>query len=224
MSGDTIFGYTAEGGINDDGTIFRYVIEKPQITPVEPPKVITLSISKPEEIILETQMDLIIENGNYIDLDTTFSVEGDIPHTHTWNVKNNNNFQEINNTVSINQNVTFYLFVTTAQGCTYIDSVTVQAKNVTGIEESVTNENQIIIYPNPNPGVFQIEISDGNANYEYDIFDISGRKVADGKILCQKNECVQSINLVNVKPGAYNMIVKKNDIIYGQKKLVIINL
>ena len=71
MSGDTIFGYTAEGGINDDGTIFRYVIEKPQITPVEPSKVITLSISKPEEIILETQMDLIIENGNYIDLDTT---------------------------------------------------------------------------------------------------------------------------------------------------------
>jgi uncharacterized repeat protein (TIGR03803 family) len=224
ISNDTIFGITEKGGINDDGTIFRYIIDEPQITPVEPTKIFTLSITKPKEITLETKEEIIIDSGKFIDLDTTFSVEGNIPYTHSWNVKTGNDFKEINNKVIINQNITFYLFVTTDQGCTYTDSVTVQAKNVTSVEESVNNENQIIIYPNPNPGIFQIEILDGNANYEYNIFDISGRKVANGNIFCQTNECVQNIKLDNIKPGAYNLVIRKADKFYGQKKLVIYNV
>lgn len=223
ISNDTIWGITDDGGIYDNGTLFRYVIDEPQIIPVEPPKIITLSISKPEEISITTKKNIIFDSENSIDLDTTFSAIGNIAYTHSWNVKSWNDFSEIDQNVNVAQNSTFYLFLTTDQGCTYIDSVYIQVKNSTNIEDNFLNEKYITVYPNPNKGEFQIEIQGGNANYKYDIFDVLGRKISNGNIFCQTNSCVQSIEIKDAKSGVYNLVIKKDDIFFGQKKLIISN-
>ena len=220
MSGDTIFGYTIEGGINNDGVLYRFTLEKSNETLTEPPKVIKLAIDRPEQVTLTTKENLVVESGKSIDLDTTFSANGNIQYTYSWKVKTTTGYNIIDNVAEITSDSTFYIFLTTTQGCTYLDSLIVEAQSSTSISDIDFN-NQIHIYPNPNTGEFQITILGDNADYSYDIFDIVGKKIADGRIICTTGECIYNINLSDAQPGLYTLVISKDQEFFGQKKFII---
>lgn len=220
MEGDTIFGYTGEGGINNDGILYRYIVKKSTDTLTKHPKVIKLAIKRPEQITLATKKDLVMESGMSIDLDTTFSVTGNIDYTYSWKVKTITEYEIIDKTVEITSDSTFYIFLTTIQGCSYFDSVMVIAKNSTNIHE-IYFTNQIHIYPNPNTGEFQIEILGDNADYSIEIVNVTGKKIANGRIVCKSGKCILNINLSDSKPGLYNLLIFKDQVFFGHKKFVI---
>ncbi len=220
MSGDTIFGYTWDGGINNDGILYRYTLEKSTDTLTKHPEVIKLAIKRPEQITLTTKEDLVVENDQSIDLDTTFSATGNIEYTYSWKVKTNNEYNIVDKTAKINSDSTFYIFLTTIQGCSYFDSVMVVAKNSTDIHD-IDITNQISIYPNPNTGDFQIKILGEKAEYSFEIVDIAGKKIANGRIICTSGECTFNVNLSDAKPGFYTLVINMDQVFYGQKKFVI---
>jgi hypothetical protein len=135
-------------------------------------------------------------------------------------VKTNSGYDIIDNTAKINGDSTFYLLLSTVQGCSYSDSVTVKVKNTTNIIDAEI-DNRINIYPNPNKGYFRIIISDGNGRYSYEIVDITGKKTADGIVECTTDECIFDISLSNAKPGTYTLIIVKNRALLGQKRFII---
>lgn len=220
ISEDTIFGYTAEGGINNDGILYRFALKESTDTIAEHPKVIKLAIKKPEQVTLTTKENLVIENGEYINLDTTFSVTGNIQYTYSWKVKTDYGYEIINKTAEINSDSTFYIFLTTIQGCSYLDSVFVKVNNDTEINDIDIN-NQINIYPNPNTGECKIKLPGGFVDYSYDIFNIAGTKVTDGKINCTTEECIFDIKLTDAKPGVYTLVINKNGTLFAQKRFIV---
>ncbi len=220
MSGDTIFGYTYEGGINNDGVLYRFTLKKSSETITEPPKVIKLAIKRPEQITLATKEDLVVESGMSIDLDTTFSVTGNIDYTYSWKVKTTAEYEIIDKTAEITSDSTFYIFLTTIQGCSYFDSVMVIAKNSTNIHD-IDITNKISIYPNPNTGDFQIKIFGDKADYSFEIVDVAGKKITNGRIICTSGECIYNINLSDAKPGLYTLVINKDQVFFGQKKFII---
>ena len=175
ISGDSLFGITLSGGTNDVGTIYRYISDESQ-NPSNI-KVIKLSIKTPEQITIMTKRNLIVDEGNFINLDTTFSVIGAVSYTHSWNVKSGNDFEEISKNAMISENSIFYLFITTSQGCFFKDSVTIQAKIATNIRE-IENEALISIYPNPFSDMTKITFPGSDTDpYDLTISDLSGKIV-----------------------------------------------
>jgi len=65
--------------------------------------------------------------------------------------------------------------------------------DVTGLNENLV-ENQFVIYPNPTNGIINLKIPEGN--YNYDVFDVSGRKIKSGKI-SGENAKIDLQNFVN---------------------------
>jgi hypothetical protein len=83
-------------------------------------------------------------------------------------------------------------------------------------EEIISNSNEIIIYPNPSEGNFEIKLDNTDLPYSIEIFSFSGQKVFE-----KQNTTSSEIFTQNLSPGVY--IIK---IINGEKtflKKVIIN-
>jgi len=223
ISNDTIFGITENGGIYDDGTIFSYVIDEPQDLPTEPTPIITLSITKPERITVSTKENVAVSEGVLIDLDTLLSIDGNVAYSHSWNVINNNEFQEVDKQVNIFEDETFYVVVTTEEGCTYSDSVNVRLAKITGLDNQQVKGDPINIFPNPNEGSFRLEIgAEYPGFYTYAVMDIFGRIMTNGQFNCQ-DACIHDIKVKKIPKGIYTIVVYRDDLFYGKRKLSISN-
>jgi len=212
-----IYGSTSKGGWYDYGVIYKYVIGDLGI----PDNRLKLSVKRPVQIKLNTKDNLEAEKNESIDLDTTFSVIGNIQYTHSWKVKTDNGYIGISKDAKIISDTTFYLLVTTIQGCAYSDSVKITVKNTTDIPDTDIDD-QIRIYPNPNTGDFRIMIDGGSGRYSYEIIDVTGTKTADGIIDCTTEQCIFDVSLGDAKPGTYILAIEKNGIFLGQKRFIIL--
>jgi uncharacterized membrane protein len=213
-----IYGITYKGGWYNYGVIYKYVIGDLGI----PDNRLRLSVKRPVQITLNTKDNLEAEKNEFIDLDTTFSVKGNIPYTHSWKVKTDNGYIGISKDAKIISDSTFYLFIIDAQGCSYADSVTVKVKSTTDINDQEISD-QINIYPNPNRGEFRVIISGGNGKYAYGIIDATGKKAFDGIIDCATEECIFDVSLGDIKPGVYTLLIEKNGVFMGQKRFIVSN-
>lgn len=219
MWGDTIFGY-AYGGVNDNGILYRFTVNNSSIESNNQLKTIKLSLKRPEHPDIDTKEGLYVEKGKYIDLDTTFTVTGNVQYTHSWKVKTNTGYDVINKTAKITSDSTFYLFITTIEGCSYFDSTIVEAKSSTGVLDFELGED-LYIYPNPNGGNFHIKIPQGYEYCSYEIFDMSGASIAVGNISCAADGCIFAFALNEAKPGAYTIVIKQENLILGRQKFVV---
>ena len=220
MSGDTIFGYTTGGGVNNNGTVYRFTIDRTPITSNEQLKTIILPINLPKHIITDTKENIYVENGKYIDLDTTFTIIGSVQYAYSWKVKAKSGFDVINKTAKITSDSTFYLFITTIEGCSYLDSTVVKVKSSTGIKEAEF-AGDINIYPNPNDGNFQVNIPLGYKDYSYEIYDISGTKITIGNISCQTDDCLYNFRLNDTKPGVYTLVISQENMVLSNQRFII---
>lgn len=214
---DTLFGITTEGGEADAGTVFTYRLEDLNDTVSYQPPIINLMTGKTS--FVSTRKGLQANNGSLVDLDTTFTVTGSTAYTHTWNKKEGGNLIAINEIVSLSKDTTFYLIVNNDLGCSYKDSVTIQVKGTTKINDTYS-EKGVQVYPNPNDGSFQIRISSGYLNTCYEIFDIKGALLDNGNIDCQAGECIFHI-ILNVPSGVYSLIIRNDNALLYQGKVII---
>ncbi len=105
----------------------------------------------------------------------TVNVIGTPPYTYTWmpNVSSTNVATNLNGTSG---GTNYTVVVTDANGCN--SSVTFSVGCITGISSLNNNPNGVIIIPNPNNGIFNIQHKlKGKVMFE--IFDISGRKMQE---------------------------------------------
>ncbi len=219
MWGDTIFGY-ANGGVYNSGILYRFTVNNSLIGSKNQLKTVTLALKRPEHPDISTKDGLSVEKGKYIDLDTTFTVTGNVQYTHTWKVKTNTGYEMINKTAKITNDSTFYIFITTIDGCSYFDSTRVVAKAATGVFDTESGAG-LCIYPNPNDGNFQINIPSGYGDCSYEIFNIQGAKITTGNIFCASDDCIHSIRLPDIKPGAYTLAIMKRNLLLCKVKFII---
>jgi len=221
VSEETIFGLTIYGGAYGSGTIFKYFLGKPPLPPKEKIKTIALSIKKPETLQINLSQDMAVADGTYVNLDTTVTINGTVGFTYQWKVKGNGSLNEIDNIVKISHDSTFYLFATTTEGCTYSDSTTLRIKRITGIGDEV-NQKNIVLFPNPNKGEFELRILNGLRLYNYEVLDVTGKVVYSDEFICPENDCTKFISLNSVKMGTYALILKQGSMILSRHKFIII--
>ncbi len=101
--------------------------------------------------------------------------------------------------------------VTSEYGCVNNDSITIEFKNCTGIDEN--NSVTMSIYPNPSNGVFNIKLI-GNINHPVNIkvVNIVGRTILNIDNIEVFGTQTKKIDLSNFADGSYNIIVTSNGV------------
>ncbi|MCA6436117.1 MAG: T9SS type A sorting domain-containing protein [Bacteroidetes bacterium] len=98
---------------------------------------------------------------------------------------------------------TYTIYATNASSCLLVNTFSINVLECTGLEFSTASDNQLLIYPNPNNGTFNIEFGvDGRKTIE--LIDVLGRKLKaidteDTTIVVKMNDLPQGIYLVYVK-------------------------
>ncbi|MCF8226223.1 MAG: DUF5050 domain-containing protein [Bacteroidales bacterium] len=216
---DTIFGITDKGGSNDDGVIFRYLTNEKLADDIDRRiRVVMVPIMLPDTLSLETRNDVLIKSGQFIDLDTCFTVSGNAQYSHSWYIMNETGLSECSRISQVSENSMFYLFVTT-RGCTYSDSLWVSV--FTNDKEFELGKQGVSVTPNPNQGQFKVKIPSGPANFSYQIFNSIGILIAEGNTYCQDCQCVLEIHLQEVASGVYTIVIHRNGIFMDRQKTVI---
>ena len=99
---------------------------------------------------------------------TLFVSGGTAPYSYFWS--NNETTESITNLTE----GTYHINVTDANGCQLADSFLVENQMSAG---EITNEDiQVLLFPNPNQGVFQISLPT-NQDFQTSIYDLQGRLI-----------------------------------------------
>jgi len=118
---------------------------------------------------------------------------GNSPYMYVWTPSG-----KTTATISSESAGTYKCIVTDANGCK--DSVSVKIKSIAGINGISDNSAQIVVYPNPNNGLFTIESSVGGAS-SVEIYNILGEKVYTRNLSTTKG--TNTINVGNQPNGVY---------------------
>jgi PKD repeat protein len=101
-------------------------------------------------------------------------------------------------------------------------SVTVLNINATGIKTNVSEATQIALYPNPNAGVFTLQLSNASlTKTQISISNILGEVVYNIQEQLSNNALTKEIDLQNLVNGAYFMQVNMGS--YTKTQKIIIN-
>ena len=97
-----------------------------------------------------------------------------------------------------------WVVVTDSLGCTATDTIEITIDDCTGIHE-FTSKGEINIYPNPNKGMFNLEIQDiEDSRIEVCIYNFNGQKIVCEQIKQNfKNGFVKSYDLSTQPKGVY---------------------
>jgi hypothetical protein len=94
-----------------------------------------------------------------------------------------------------------------------VDSVNINVCTVTGINRVTADMEQISVYPNPNNGIFNLQVSD-HENMSVEVYNALGQKVYGESL--QSN--IQPLNITALNAGVYFVrVLKQNSLIYQTK-------
>lgn len=117
--------------------------------------------------------------------------------TYQW-ASNSIFVQSGNAIVSPNITTTFTLTGTDANGCSNSVTFVQSVSECVGIQSLSSNNGEFRIYPNPNAGVFTVEIKN-NTNASVDITDITGRTIMTVKLIGNS----ANVDITNLSNGIY---------------------
>jgi len=137
---------------------------------------------------------------------------GNSPYMYVWTPSG-----KTTATISSESAGTYKCIVTDANGCK--DSISVKIKSIAGIDGISDNSPQIVVYPNPNNGQFNIESSiDGASSVE--IYNILGEKVFTRNLSTTKG--TNTINVGNQPNGVYlYRIISDSGDLLGEGRIAI---
>jgi hypothetical protein len=110
------------------------------------------------------------------------------------------------------------LTITMANGtlCTYCDSV---LGSVVHPPDPHDQSKAIVkLMPNPVNNLLQVSVLDGDGTYSFDICDFTGHPVSQSKV---SDNSSTEINTSGIQPGVYYYIVRKDDQLISQGRIVI---
>ncbi len=186
-------------------------------------EVFKLTITQPSPLTYTISGSLEAEEGEIIDLDTLFHVEGDKTYIQEWKFSNGAQQQTINNSIfTLTENGVFYLTIIDENGCSYFDSISLNV--VTDIGDIFPdNPLNIQVYPNPNKGTFEILIPDCLPGYSIHVINSIGVQVLNKNLECNNSEYLETIVLPPGVSGLYYLLIKKDKKIIYKQKVIIVN-
>jgi len=139
---------------------------------------------------------------------------GNIPYTYSWSNGSNSS-----NATGLTTG-TYTVTVTDASGCTYVDNVFVGT--VTDVREFTDANVKINIYPNPNNGLFRIDIKALEAmEIDLKIVNLVGQEVYYERITVTKGVNQKTVDLSEYSVGVYNCSVLVDGVSVANSKLVV---
>jgi hypothetical protein len=113
----------------------------------------------------------------------------------------------------------FYLILTDTNGIQINDSITVNFKDCSGIDEYGLNKF-VNIYPNPSDGLFYISTKDIKGNVNLNMTDAKGKLIFSQKFIPGTNAYTHKIDLSSLAKGIYFIKIINSDKVMN-KKIVI---
>jgi PKD repeat protein len=139
--------------------------------------------------------------------------------TYQWYLNGNMLAGETNQSITITQNGTYVVVITGANGCSSSAAIDITNLSV----QNMVNNNQVLILPNPNTGVFIMEIAVSDADrYSLEIVDAIGKLIYTENLLLQTHTYRKYIDLGNVERGIYFIQIKKQEKVISTTKFLII--
>ena len=120
-------------------------------------------------------------------------------------------------TIAPTKNTTYTVTGMNTAGCTNTATFTQRVENCAGIGESgITHQEELSIYPNPNHGEFNIQVSSISGNSKGEIYNTLGELVYS----CDLKDTLTSVNLIELPTGIYFVRIIENGKEVSQKRLV----
>jgi hypothetical protein len=115
---------------------------------------------------------------------------------------------------------TFYVDVTSVDGCESSDEINIEIKDCTSIDENEQTV-KLAVFPNPNNGVFSLQLNTLNTQtVTIRVTDLTGKTVYRSEEIRINGSYNQQIDLSNLSGGVYNIFVI-GDKGVAEKKVVI---
>ena len=158
---------------------------------------VTGVIDGPANLILTaTTADESVPGNGFINLTVN---GGQAPFTYDWNndgVGDNDDPQDVS---GLTGNTSYTVVVTDANGCS--STLTVFVGNTVGIND-VAIEMGVTVYPNPNDGLFNVEIANFSGDVQFEVIDLAGKIVYRDVKNVSEGEPV-NLNIQDVESGIY---------------------
>ncbi|HHZ64779.1 MAG TPA: T9SS type A sorting domain-containing protein [Flavobacteriales bacterium] len=171
---------------------------------------LTINVTPPNPLMAD--FSLVSCSGDTVvfqDESVTNAYAGSIT-SWTWvygDVSNNDFIQNPSHAYASPGTYVVTLIVTTANGCidTLITSITTSPCEIIGQQELDTRDNDILVYPNPNNGLFTLDLSrfDLVGNMQLSVFSIDGQRIQSRSINGGSTPINIEVDLENNKKGIY---------------------
>lgn len=119
---------------------------------------------------------------------------------------------QLSNAITIGSAGTYWVEVTNDSGCVGTDTLIVTTHTCLGID-AITVDQALDIYPNPSSGIITVVCCENLKDAEYVVYDMSGKRVMQGKDFRLVNEESIEIDLSNVQAGNYIIELKSTDFV-----------
>lgn len=122
--------------------------------------------------------------------------------TYTWNTASNNTVIAVSPSVTTNYTVSG----SGANGCSSTFTISQSVSPCTGLNNNLASANSIMVYPNPNTGLFTIELNNGSVK-TIEVMDLTGRVVF---VNTSSNDKID-LNIKTLANGIYYVRVKSSN-------------
>ncbi|KAF2518564.1 choice-of-anchor D domain-containing protein [Flavobacterium salilacus subsp. salilacus] len=92
---------------------------------------------------------------------------------------------------------------------------TEEANDDNSFFQTTTTKNEVVLYPNPNDGEFQIELPSVDEAAQVEVFDTLGKQVISKKVVGK-----ETINLENAGKGIYMVVITSGDNVTTKKVVI----
>lgn len=127
--------------------------------------------------------------------------------SYLWNTGDTTATLSVSTWGTTSGSVDYIVTVTTADGCTGTDTITVIINDCTGLTEN-SDESSVTVMPNPGMGIFYITTgNESGVRSQYLVTDISGRKVSEGTFTGNQG----AFDISSFSPGVYNVLITSDN-------------
>ncbi|MCK4664484.1 MAG: choice-of-anchor J domain-containing protein [Bacteroidales bacterium] len=135
--------------------------------------------------------------------------------TYIWSKDNVIISGETSNELIVNETATYMVTVTDANGCEGFDEIVITF--ITDINDITGLNTRVNIYPNPNQGLFNLEIfSNNNTDFAIEIINVQGQVVYSKNIL-NVSEYSENIDISGFSKGFYYLKVNTGNEVKTRK-------
>ncbi len=121
--------------------------------------------------------------------------------TYTWNTAANTTVIAVSPTVT-----TSYTVTGSTNGCSNTFTISQAVSPCTGIDAKTASVNGILVYPNPNTGIFTVELNNGSVK-NIEVMDLTGRVILSSSSVNDKVD----FNINTLANGVYYVRIQSNN-------------